>query len=69
MQKGKKINVFTLLDEINGINLEIKNKYKILFDFVYNEMRWPYLKIKKNRTLLYSKIEKLINQTNSSNSI
>ena len=57
MQKDKKINVFTLLDEMNDVDVDFKNKYKEMFDYIFLEMKWSYLKIKKNKVTLYNKIE------------
>ncbi len=65
MQKGKKIKIGTLLDEIDKINIDIKNEYKEIYDFIYSEKNWPYLTIQKNKTQLYAKVEELVKKSNS----
>ncbi len=65
MQKGKKIKVGTLLNEFDNINIDLKNEYKEIYDFIYTEKNWPYLNIQKNKTQLYNKVEELLKKSNS----
>ncbi len=62
MEEGKKINLKTLLDEIENYDKEIKNNLYYIFDFIYNEQNWPHKKekIPRNKVALYKKIEELV---------
>lgn len=60
MERGKKINIRTLLGELKDINPETKKNLLSLFDFVYYTQNWSEIELPRNRVILYSKIEELI---------
>jgi len=62
MQRGKKINIQSLLMEMNEYDEETKENLLKFFDFVYNDQEWSYEKAKlpKNKIKLYNFIEKLL---------
>ena len=60
MKKGKEVNIYTLLNEIDDFNTEIKDILKELYDYIYLTLGWPHKPIKSNRTQLYAKIEKVL---------
>jgi len=64
----KKVNVFTLLEEIEDIDIDLKNKYKQIYDFIYFDKKWPYLTIQKNKIQLHNMVEKLIKSDYSTES-
>ncbi len=60
MERGKKINIATLLKELKGFDSETKKNLLSLFDFVYFTQNWSEIELPRNRVILYSKIEELI---------
>ena len=60
MNKGKEVNIYTLLDEIDNFNVEIKEILKELYNYVYLTLEWPHKPIRSNRTLLYARIEEIL---------
>lgn len=60
MERGKKINITTLLKELTDINSETKKNLLSLYDFVYYAKNWSEIELPRNRVILYSKVEELI---------
>ena len=60
MERGKKINITTLLGELKDVNSETKKNLLSLFDFVYYTQNWSEIELPRNRVILYSKVEELI---------
>jgi len=62
MQRGKIINIETLLPEISGYEEEIKENLLKIFDFVYKVQGWTHEKDKlpRNKVNLYKYIEDLL---------
>lgn len=61
MERGKKVNIRTLLRELKDFDVETKKNLLSLFDFVYYTQNWSETELPRNRVILYSKIEELIN--------
>lgn len=60
MERGKKVNITTLLKDLEDFNSETKRNLLSLFDFVYYNQNWSETELPRNRVILYSKIEELI---------
>ena len=62
MQRGKKVNIQSLLKEMKEYDEETKESLLKFFDFVYNDHKWSYKKDKlpRNKVALYSFIEDLL---------
>jgi len=60
LERAKRINMSTLLEEIEGFDSETKEKLLRLFDFIYNELNWPHQKMPRNKVALYGKVEEIL---------
>ena len=60
MERGKKINIRTLLGELQDFNPKTKKNLLSLFDFVYYTNDWSEIELPRNRVILYNKIEEII---------
>ena len=60
MGKCKEVNIYTLLNEIDDFEIEVKDILKELYDYIYLTLEWSNKPIRSNRTPLYAKIEKTL---------
>ncbi len=58
--KGNKVNIYTLLNEIDDFKIEVKDILKELYDYIYLTLEWSHKPIRSNRTQLYMRIEKVL---------
>lgn len=58
--KGNKVNIYTLLNEIDDFKIEVKDILKELYDYIYLTLEWSHKPIRSNKTQLYTKIEKVL---------
>ena len=60
MERGKKINIETLLNEITDVDNDKKQYLIEIFLLVYKKQGWPDDSVPTNRLALYTLIEDLL---------
>lgn len=64
MERGKKVNIYSLMEEINDINVKIKNAFIKIFDYIYYDLQWGHSQPPRNRVALYNKVEEILGNNN-----